>query len=130
MDDFLELLRDAEVALHEPSTRHAPSKLDALLHERFLEFGRSGISFDRAEILARLALDESDRRILSQDFAVTPLGASAALLTYRSASVDDSGRVIKHTLRASIWMHTPDGWKLRFHQGTPTEPFAIVSCDH
>ena len=129
MNELLERLRTAEVALHEPSTRHDPSKVEALLHDPFLEFGRSGVSCDRADALQFLASQESDSRILSQDFAITPLSAGVALLTYRSASIDASGAVGKYTLRASIWMCTPDGWKLRFHQGTPSEPFEITADD-
>lgn len=126
MDELLDFLRRAEVALHEPSTRRDASRVGALLHESFLEFGRSGTSYDRDAILDLLASEESGGRVVSQDFAVTSLGANSALLTYRSAIVEDSGKVHRHTLRASVWMNTPDGWKLRFHQGTPTEAFRIA----
>ena|SRR6056297_3262299 len=128
-DELLEHLRAAEVALHKPGTRHDPSKVEALLYHPFLEFGRSGVSYDRAEVIRFLASEELDSRILSQDFAIMRLSADVALLTYRSASIDASGAVSKYTLRASIWMCTPDGWKLRFHQGTPSEPFEITA-DH
>ena len=126
MDDLLETLKSAEVALHQPSVRRDTSQVQALLHEPFLEFGRSGARYDRDSILSLLASEEpGDGPILSQDFALTPLGTSAALLTYRSAVVDDSGEIRRHSLRASIWIRTSDGWKLRFHQGTPTEAFKI-----
>ena len=129
MDELLDLLMRAEVALHQPSTRRDTSQVQAILHESFLEFGRSGISYDRAAILDLLASEESDGRVLAQDFAVTPLGATAALLTYRSASIEVSGEAHRHTLRASIWINTSDGWKLRFHQGTPTEAFKVDADD-
>lgn len=125
MDELLGLLRRAEVALHQPGTRRDTSQVHALLHESFVEFGRSGTSYDRAAILNLLASEESYGHVLAQDFELTPLGTSAALLTYRSASIDVSGKVHRHTLRASIWIHTADGWKLRFHQGTPTEAFEV-----
>lgn len=129
MDELLEILKSAEIALHEPSTRRDRSKVEALLHEPFLEFGRSGKCWDRAEILDHLATEGVDNRVVSRDFAITPLGTSVALLTYRSATIDDSGTASKYTLRSSIWMQTPDGWKLRFHQGTPTEPFEMPTND-
>ncbi len=129
MDELFVLLKHAEVALHQPSTRRDTAKVQALLHESFLEFGRSGTRYDRAAILDLLASEESNGRVLSQDFALDLLGTGAALLTYRSASVDDSGKIHRHTLRASVWIHTPDGWKLTFHQGTPTEAFTISSDD-
>jgi len=129
MDELLKHLRTAEVALHESSTRHDPSKVEALLHDSFLEFGRSGVCCDRTEVLESLASQKSDSQILSQDFAITSLSADVALLTYRSANVDAAGTVSKYTLRASVWMRTPDGWKLRFHQGTPSGPFEITADD-
>ncbi len=129
MEELLALLRRAEVALHQPSTRRDAAKVRALLHESFLEFGRSGTRYDRVTILDLLASGESDRRVLSQDFALTLLGEGAALLTYRSASVNDSGEIHRYTLRTSVWLHTSEGWKLRFHQGTPTEAFEIAVDD-
>ena len=129
MDELLVSLKGAEKALHEPHTRRDRSKVDALLHEPFLEFGRSGRCWDRAEMLEYLATDRSDSRVVSQDFAVTQLGPTVALLTYRSARVDDTGTASKFTRRSSVWLQTHDGWKLRFHQGTPTEPFEILAGD-
>lgn len=126
MDELLGLLQRAEVALHQPSTRRDASKVGALLHESFLEFGRSGTVYDRDATLDLLASGEIGGRLVSQDFAVTTLSASAALLTYKSAVIDDSEQIHRHTLRASVWVHTPDGWKLQFHQGTPTEAFEVA----
>lgn len=129
MDELLELLKSAEIALHEPSTRRDRSKVEALLHETFLEIGRSGKCWNRAEMLDYLAAEEVDNRVFSRDFALTLLDTNVALLTYRSAKIDDFGTGSKFTLRSSIWMHTPEGWKLRFHQGTPTRPFATPRSD-
>lgn len=126
MDELVALLRQAEISLHQPNTRCDASKVQSLLHESFLEFGRSGTTYDRGAILNLLASEKPNGRVLSQDFAVMSLGTNAALLTYRSAIVDNSEEIHRHTLRASIWIHTSDGWKLQFHQGTPTESFKIA----
>ncbi len=129
MDELLELLRNAEIELHKPGTRRDTSQVRALLHESFLEFGRSGASYDRAAILDLLASEEPIGLVLSQDFALTPLGDSTVLLTYKSACLDDSGEIHRYTLRASIWILTTDGWKIRFHQATPTEAFDVTAND-
>lgn len=129
MEELLELLTHAEVTLHQPRTRRNTSRVQALLHESFFEFGRSGIRYDRGAILDQLASEETVGRVLSQDFALTPLGENTALLTYRSARIADSGEIHRHTLRSSIWMRTSDGWKIRFHQGTPTEAFMVTDED-
>ena len=126
VDELLRLLQRAEVELHQPSIRRDVSRAGALLHDTFLEIGRSGTTYDRAATLEMMASEESTGQIVSQDFAVTALGEGAALLTYRSAIVHEPGKTHRHTLRTSIWIQTPDGWKLRFHQGTPTEAFQIA----
>ncbi|MDJ0760907.1 MAG: DUF4440 domain-containing protein [Woeseiaceae bacterium] len=129
MNELLGLLRNAEIALHQPDTRRDTSQVQAVLHESFLEFGRSGTIYDRPAILDLLASEQSVGRVLSQDFELIPLGASTALLTYKSASVDESGEIHRYTLRASIWILSADGWKIRFHQATPTEAFDVTAND-
>ena len=126
MDELPRLLQRSEVALHQAGTRRDASKAGELLHESFLEIGRSGAIYDRAAVLELMASEEPRGRIVSQDFAVSRLDESTALLTYRSAIIDDSENSSRHTLRASIWIKTAGGWKLRFHQGTPTEAFRLV----
>ena len=44
-----------------------------------------------------------------------------ALLTYRSTRTSDidAGRHV--TRRSSLWQLGPEGWRLRFHQGTPID---------
>ena len=128
VDDLLGLLRQAETALHQPQFRRDAAQVQALLHESFREFGRSGISFDRAAIVNLLASEEPGDRVLSQDFAVTALSANAALLTYKTAQVADDGQLHRHTLRASVWLRTAGEWKLIFHQGTPTEAFDATAA--
>ncbi|HET6369798.1 MAG TPA: DUF4440 domain-containing protein, partial [Nitrospiria bacterium] len=61
--------------------------------------------------------------VWSQDFQVEPLSQEAALLTYRSAHVNNEGELERHTNRASLWQLTEHGWQMFFHQGTPTEAF-------
>jgi hypothetical protein len=121
-DDLLRLLREREIALQEPQVRKDPDRLDELLHESFAEFGRSGRSYSRAEILDLLSLEEPPA-VWSQDFTVAEIADGIALLTYRSARVDRKGELHHHTLRSSLWQRTEGGWQLRFHQGTATDAF-------
>ncbi len=50
-DTLLSHLRDLEVALHQPEVRSDASRLDELLHDSFVEFGRSGRSYSKADLL-------------------------------------------------------------------------------
>jgi hypothetical protein len=120
---MLDTLRELEVRLHEPAVRGDPEQLGALLHPAFREFGRSGAQYSRDATLAEFVDVAQPYRIWSQDFVAEPLAEGLVLLTYRSAHVDDAGGLDRHTLRTSLWQRTDHGWQLRFHQGTPTEPF-------
>jgi hypothetical protein len=123
-DDLLQQLRDLEVALHNPDVRCNPARLDELLHDSFTEFGRSGRSYSRADILEFLSLEVPPRPIWSQDFTVAEISEDIALLTYKSAYIETNGELGLHTLRSSLWQRTARGWQMRFHQGTPTDAFA------
>ncbi len=125
MNKLLEQLKSAEVDLQRPEIRRDARTAGAYLHESFIEFGRSGQIYDRTRMLEMLQTEEPRGRIVSQDYAVARLDENAALLTYRTAVVEGPGSLHRHTLRASLWIKTPNGWKLRFHQGTPTDAFPI-----
>jgi hypothetical protein len=117
-------LRELEVALHQPNVRRDRARLDELLHEDFQEFGRSGRSYTKAEVLKHLPEELSPAAVWSQDFKLSVLAEALALLTYRSAHADANGSLSRHTLRSSVWQRTRRGWQMRFHQATPTEEFA------
>jgi hypothetical protein len=113
-------LAQLEEELWREETRFDRARMEALLAPDFLEFGRSGRLYRRADTLvaprepiaAVLPLPHFDIRLLAPD---------VAQVTYRSA-VTYGGQVL-HARRSSIWTRaaTVDGWALRFHQGTPTE---------
>lgn len=123
-DDLLNHLRELETELHRPEVRRDASRLEELLHESFVEIGRSGRLYDRAAIVELLLNETSAPKVDARDFALDEIADGVALLTYRSAHVDDSGKMTRHSLRASLWQRTERGWRVRFHQGTPTE-----ACD-
>jgi hypothetical protein len=121
--DLLQHLRELEVALHQPAVRLDPARLDALLHESFAEFGRSGRRYNRADILEFLRIEIPPGPVWSQEFTVAEIAEGIALLTYKSAYVDANGELCRHTIRSSLWQRTARGWQIRFHQGTPTDSF-------
>lgn len=129
-DHLLQHLQALEVRLHDPQVRADAGQLQALLHEDFLEFGRSGGVHDRAATVDSLAAAlpaGPPARLVSAGFALARLGPDSALLTYRSASVAEDGTADRHTLRSSVWLRTGQGWQMRFHQGTPTQPFDLAA---
>jgi hypothetical protein len=124
-DDLVDTLRRLEVELHHPGVRLDEARLQALLHADFHEVGRSGRAYDRPTILRFLAeqgrRDEGPPSVEPDQFAVRPLGPSAALLTYRAAHRQPDGSLTRHTLRSSVWVREGEVWQMLYHQGTAAE---------
>jgi hypothetical protein len=53
-----------------------------------------------------------------KNFKVEMIAENVALVTYISEVTYEKVEVGN---RSSIWIKTPNGWQLRFHQGTPVE---------
>jgi hypothetical protein len=120
---LLDELRRLETALHGPEVRADRARLGALLDDQFWEIGRSGMVWTREAALAKFDGAPQSYTVWSQDFKVEMLASALALLTYRSAHITQAGELERHTHRASLWEKTDGHWRMRFHQGTPTQPF-------
>lgn len=94
--------------------------METLLHPDFVEFGRSGRRYTRADVLQEFGADDALPAIHAGNFDLVVLREGAALLTYVSAHIDANGNLHRHTFRSSVWVRTAVGWQIRFHQGTPT----------
>jgi hypothetical protein len=102
---------ERELALLDPEVRADATRMRALLHPDFAEFGASGRVWDRTTTGA--VAKGTDESIVASDLRATRPGPDAVLLTHRS---DASGR---RALRSSVRVCDPvAGWLLRFHQGT------------
>ena len=123
-DRVLDTLIALERALHEPALRRDRRRVDAMLPPEFTEHGRSGRAWTRDDMLAALGQTVPQApAVHAEGFDARRLAPDVVLLTYRSAHRRADGRLEHHALRSSVWLRTPAGWRLRFHQGTPTGPF-------
>lgn len=105
------------------SQRRDATRLNALLHDDFREFRRSGAAYAKADILSRLPAEAQQAVVVANRFKVRRLGEVVALLTYRSAHQLADGTLDRFTLRSSVWECSSLGWQMSFHQGTPTAPY-------
>ena len=119
MASLLSEIQALEVELHHPGVRCSRERLEQLLHPDFHEVWRSGRAYDRTTIVEYLASLESHPIVVSESFAIVELAPQVALLTYRSAHEEKGKGLVNHTLRSSVWVLSPVGWQLRYHQGTP-----------
>ncbi|MEU9089447.1 DUF4440 domain-containing protein [Streptomyces sp. NPDC048428] len=109
---------EGELRLLDPGVRASPDAVTELLDPEFIEFGASGRRYDRTSILdVTSAVDESapDPSIATEMSGVL-LAPGLVHLTYVS---EGNGRRVR---RSSLWRLSESGWRMYFHQGTPTAP--------
>ena len=108
-----------EESLWRADTRFDDALMEATFAPDFFEYGRSGRRYTRAEMF----FGDSDHTQINatlplQNFVARHLSDDVVLITYQS-EVRYSD-VIERANRSSIWSKHAEGWKIRFHQGTPT----------
>ena len=111
-------LRRLEESLWRAPTRFDRSYMDEILAADFFEFGRSGKVWSREDVLSS-PNTPLNAQLPLPDFRVKMVSDEVALVTYRSR-VDCNESELAN--RSSLWRTTDRGWKLIFHQGTPTRP--------
>ena len=114
--------RNTLVALEESlwlaKTRFDPDLMDKTFAENFVEFGRSGRLYERAEmIFERDPNAVIDAVLPLPDYNLELIAPDVALATY--TSMVTYGERAERGRRSSIWVKVEGHWKLRFHQGTP-----------
>jgi hypothetical protein len=120
-------LQELEQRLLDPAVRNDAVQLDALIADDFREFGSSGRSYSKADILAHLSDESPDAFSLSLgEFAVQLLAPTIALATYRSMRRDHATGETTHALRSSLWGLQGETWQMRFHQGTRIIPLSQI----
>ncbi len=126
-DPLLRQLMSLERALHRPQIRRDPQRLDALLHAEFVEIGYGGRRHTKTDLLALLpTLPLDGNEIRAQDVEVQTLSPDLVLLTYRSVHRHPDGTLTRFSHRSSLWERQAGTWRLRFHQGTPTQAFELL----
>lgn len=113
----IEKLSKLEESLWKRETRFNESYMRSILSDGFFEFGRSGRIYS---IETSLSAPDQEINATSplKDFAIHEVGQAVALVTYISEVQYEDLEVGN---RSSLWKKTDSGWKLMFHQGTPTE---------
>src|SRR5512147_407133 len=105
-----------EEAMWREETRFDRAFMERALAPDFFEFGRSGRTYTRQQILD-FPREPSAALLPLEDFRARLLDANTAQLTYNSRVRYQD--VMEYGRRSSIWSRSGDTWVLRFHQGTP-----------
>ncbi len=118
-EGLLQELLQLEQEMHLAETRSNRVRMDQLLHPEFMEIGRSGKLYSRDDILDEFQSEAPLPAIGVSNVQLQALGKDHQLLNYLSWHEDPEPH--RFTLRSSIWEQHCGEWRLRFHQGTPTE---------
>lgn len=110
-------LYELEVSLWKPETRFDNEYMNNVMTDDFFEFGRSGKTYTKAESLSA-PMQEINIALPLKKFAIHEVSNDVVLVTYISEVKYDELEVAN---RSSIWVKRDGKWKLRFHQGTPTQ---------
>lgn len=97
-------------------TRFDREWMGRILHPEFREVGMSGHTYTREQTIQtpRAGLEVS---LPHEGYQVELIDEDVALASY--ISHDTLEGVERHAQRTSVWVNTNEGWRLRFHQGTP-----------
>ena len=111
-------LRALETSLWMAETRYDPFLMDRSFDPEFVEFGRSGRRYERAEMIFPAdQMQGIDVRLPLPDYNVDLIAPDVALATYTSEVRYDG--TLQRARRSSLWRRAEGVWRLRFHQGTP-----------
>lgn len=112
----LEELKRLEESLWRRETRCDPDYMRSITSPELFEFGRSGQTYTRDQLLD--VPDQPIRATLPlRNFTVHLVAEDVALVTYVSEVQDDTTELGN---RSSLWVRHDGRWRLRFHQGTVT----------
>ncbi|MEV5663798.1 DUF4440 domain-containing protein [Streptomyces flaveolus] len=107
---------EGELRLLDPEVRASPARVLELLDPAFTEIGASGRRWDAESILTVTSggsvSPESPVEVSEMSGVV--LAPGVVHLTYFA---DHQGRRV---WRSSLWRLTESGWRMYFHQGTPS----------
>ncbi len=114
MQNEQDKLKELEQSLWIAKTRFDKKYMEKILASDFFEFGRSGKTYTRAQTLST-ATEKINAKIPLKDFKVHQITNNVFLVTYIS---EVHYKELEVANRSSIWLKTPTGWQLKFHQGT------------
>ena len=119
--DLLKTLAALEENLWRAETRYDTQFVDTVFAADFFEFGRSGKIYSRSEMMPGAQAPREFKAALPlRNFSARYLAQDLVQVTYISEVA--YGDEVQFANRSSLWSRDEDGWKLRFHQGTPKEP--------
>jgi hypothetical protein len=111
-----ETLEQFEHQLLTSAIPHNATEISLLLADEFREFGSSGKTFSKAEIISHLQ-SEGTVHLSLHGFEAYPISDQAFVVTFRAVK-EVPGLAPIESLRSSLWIYRDGRWQVLFHQGT------------
>jgi len=111
--DVRETILSLEKELLKNDVRASVLEIDRLIHDDFLEFGKSGGTFHKADLMGNGGAGEI--HVVIDRFDIRPLAEDKVQAVYRTKDL----KSLNYANRCSIWKETNGQWQMIFHQGTP-----------
>ncbi|KQV15034.1 MULTISPECIES: nuclear transport factor 2 family protein [unclassified Pseudomonas] len=115
--DLSQTLLQLEQRLQSQDVRCDAEEIALLIADDFIEFGASGSTWTKADLVEHLPDQPFTKRTISE-FAVKQLSEHTVLVTYHCHTATSSQRAPANSLRCSIWRKQDEQWQMVFHQGT------------
>jgi hypothetical protein len=93
-----------------------PDEIADLLADDFVEFGTSGQTYSKSEVLKALG-KQPGMEVSLEQFKLVQLAPDAALVTYLAVVSSGTEESIR-SRRSSVWAFREGHWQILFHQGT------------
>jgi hypothetical protein len=117
MKELEKIIYELEASLLSQEVRTSVESLDILIADEFIEYGSSGLIYDKKNILERLPKGPSPTYNL-YDFQCINLSENIIQSQFKTDKINlDSTK--KTSLRTSLWRKSGNNWQIFFHQGTP-----------
>ena len=91
--------------------------------------GSSGRTYDLDDLIEVLTVSDNKAQYTVRDFELKELSEGVVLATYQLDAISGPETIKKQTLRSSIWKRNNSGWRMIFHQGTPTGTNVLPESD-
>lgn len=111
-EDMKKILSDLENNFFRLEKMQDRAWLEATLHDRFLEAGKSGLLFSKKDTIESLMACTEDRKIAMEHFECAEMKPDCWIVHYMTK--DQHSRWF---YRTSIWVREGN-WKLFFHQAS------------
>ena len=115
----IKALRRLEENFINPGYRANPEIAAEVFADDFIEVGKSGRCFTKAEIISDLKSESFSGDRVITGFKAKALAQGLVLVTYLITTQDKNTNKTSQSVRSSIWKHHEDRWQILFHQGTP-----------